>query len=285
MANDNYSIAISTGVYARLTLERALCGIHKAGFEKIELTSVPGHMEHIIPEKLEEADYIRLERLLKEFDVSVQCISGHVDLIGKKSTIPGVTRVLGPDKALELWKRRINLAERLGAKVVNTSMGEPETTKDYDTFYKYIRRVEDYCSKKGIKVALETHGSIRGKELRPIMEKLNSKWIGVNYDTANVRYYRNTQAENDIENIVDWIFSLHLKDHIGGKGDFNFPALGDGEVHFHEIFRILSKHNWKGPMSVEIEHEGLDAPKKHPKMIDKDVRRSYDFITRLIEKY
>jgi sugar phosphate isomerase/epimerase len=283
----NYSISISTVVYALQgrSLERALCGIHKAGFEHIELASVVGHAEHAVPERMKEDDYRRLENLLKEFDVSVPAISGHVDLVGRKSTIPGVREVLGPDRALEMWKNRIDLAARLGASIVNNSAGELETREDYDTFYKYIRFVEDYCSRKGVRIALETHGSIIGKELRPIMEKLNSKWIGINYDTANVRYYRNVQAEDDIENVIDWIFNIHMKDHIGGKGDYNFPAVGDGEVHFHQIFRILKKHDWKGPVSAEIEYEGPDAPKRPPDRIDIDVKRSYDYTTRLLERY
>jgi len=207
-----------------------------------------------------------------------------VSLIGK-STVPGVLKTLSTDEIMQLWKNRIDFAARLGVKVVNNSVGELQTNDDYDAFYKCMETVEDYCSSRGVKIALETHGSMTGKKFRPIMEKLNSKWIGINYDTANVRYYENVQAEDDIENVVDWIFTIHIKDHIGGKGDFNFPAVGDGEVHFHQIFRILKKHDWKGPVSAEIEYEGPGAPKRPPDRIDIDVKRSYDYATRLLERY
>jgi len=284
MAKGNYILAMHTGAYEKCTLERALCGIHRAGFGNIELACIYGYVEHVVPERMKEEDYKRLERLLREFDIKVVCISGAVSLIGK-SNVPGVKKTHTSEEIIELWKNRIDLAARLGTTIVNNSVGELKTKDDYDTFYKYIRIVEDYCGNKGVKVALETHGSMTGRKFRPIMEELNSKWIGINYDTANVRYYQNIQAEDDIENVLDWTLNIHMKDHIGGKGDFSFPAVGDGEVHFHKIFRILKKHNWKGPVSAEIEYEGPHAPKRPPTAIDKDVQRSYDYATRLVQRY
>jgi len=59
-------------------------------------------------------------------------------------------------------------------------------------------------------------------------------------------------------------------------------------THLHAIsyvFQILKKHGWKGPVSAEIEYEGPHAPKGPPEVIDKDVKRSFDFITRLVERY
>jgi sugar phosphate isomerase/epimerase len=284
MGKPSYVMAMHTGAYEECSLERALCGIHKAGFDNIELACICGYVEHVIPERMKEEDYKKLESLLDEFGIKVASVSGHVSLIGK-SNVPGVEKALTSEEILGLWKNRIDLAVRLGTTVVNNSVGELETAEDYDTFYKYIRFVEDYCSRKGVRIALETHGSMTGKKFRPIMEKLNSKWVGINYDTANPRYYQNIQAEDDIENVIDWIFNIHMKDHIGEKGDFNFPAVGDGEVHFHQIFRILKKHDWKGPVSAEIEYEGPDAPKRPPDRIDIDVKRSYDYTTRLLERY
>jgi L-ribulose-5-phosphate 3-epimerase len=280
----NYSVGMHTGAYEACSLERALCGIHGAGFDKIELACIYGYVEHAVPERMSEEDYKKLERVLSEFGITVQSVSGHVSLIGK-SNVPGVEKKLSSEEILELWKNRIDFAARLGVAVVNQSAGELERKEDYDAFYKYMGTVEDYCSSRGVKVALETHGSMTGKKFRPIMEKLNSKWIGINYDTANPRYYENVQAEDDIENVIRWVFNIHMKDHIGGKGDFNFPAVGDGEVNFHQIFRILQKHDWKGLVSTEIEYEGPQAPKRPPHIIDQDVQRCYDYVTSIIERY
>jgi len=284
MVDKRCILAMQTGAYEGYSLERALCGISKAGFENIELACIYGYVEHVIPEKMKQEDFGKLKGLLDEFGLKVTSISGHVSLIGK-SDVPGVKKTLGTEEVLQMWKNRIDLAARLGAKVVNNSIGELKTKEDYEAFYSCAGIVEDCCRDKGVKMALETHGSFIGKELRPIMEKLRSKWIGVNYDTANPRYYHNVQAEDDIEKVIDWILNIHMKDHIGGKGDFNFPAVGDGEVHFHKIFRILKKHNWKGPVSAEIEYEGPHAPKRPPTAIDKDVQRSYDYATRLVQRY
>ncbi len=282
------TLSFWTGAYTtpteKYSLERALCGINKAGYDRIELACVPSFAEHIIPEKMKEADFRNLEELLEEFDIKVTAVCGHVDLAGRY-TLPGVEGAVDSEKSLGLWKNRIDLAERLGASVLTTGMGRLETKEHYDTFYKYIAKVEDYCSKGGIKVAMETCGGLTGKFFKPIMERLDSKWIGINYDTADTRYWNGINAEDDIENVMNWIMHIHLKDQVGFKGSFDFPALGDGEVHFHEIFRILAKHKWKGPMSVELEYEGPGKPLKRPSEIDDDAKRSRNFIARLIERY
>jgi sugar phosphate isomerase/epimerase len=87
---------------------------------------------------------------------------------------------------------------------------------------------------------------------------------------------------------MNWIMHIHLKDQVGFKGSFDFPALGDGEVHFHEIFRILAKHKWRGTMSAEIEYEGIKgrkAPKRHADVIDNDAQKSCEFIAKMIGRY
>jgi hypothetical protein len=39
------------------------------------------------------------------------------------------------------------------------------------------------------------------------------------------------------------------------------------------------------PVSAEIEYEGPQAPKGRLAIIDRDVQKSYDYVTRLLERY
>jgi L-ribulose-5-phosphate 3-epimerase len=53
---------------------------------------------------------------------------------------------------------------------------------------------------------------------------------------------------------------VHLKDIVGGKGVWNFPALGEGSVDFAAIARVLEEAGYTGPLSVELEFQGEPWP-------------------------
>ena len=101
--------------------------------------------------------------------------------------------------------------------------------------------------------------------------------IKINYDPANVRFYEGVNPEEDIEVIMPYMGSIHLKDHKGFKGDYNFPALGEGYINWKKIFEITNKYHFKGPFITEIE---LQGPKViiEEKQIDQSQKVSYDFL-------
>jgi sugar phosphate isomerase/epimerase len=46
----------------------------------------------------------------------------------------------------------------------------------------------------------------------------------------------------------------------GGKGDWDFPAIGEGHVDFGRIVEILAAAGFDGPYSVEVEFNGEPWP-------------------------
>ena len=56
--------------------------------------------------------------------------------------------------------------------------------------------------------------------------------------------------------------------------------MGQGENNFEKVFEILSKHNYTGPLSIEIEFDG-----KHTETLDdvnSGVKESYAFLQKLV---
>jgi sugar phosphate isomerase/epimerase len=49
---------------------------------------------------------------------------------------------------------------------------------------------------------------------------------------------------------------VHLKDKRGGKGVFDFPPLGDGDLDVESLLRDLAGAGFSGPVSLEIEYVG-----------------------------
>jgi sugar phosphate isomerase/epimerase len=46
---------------------------------------------------------------------------------------------------------------------------------------------------------------------------------------------------------------VHLKDTVGGKGEWLFCPLGDGRVDFPAVLGVLEQAGFKGPYSLELE--------------------------------
>jgi sugar phosphate isomerase/epimerase len=57
----------------------------------------------------------------------------------------------------------------------------------------------------------------------------------------------------DLPGCVDEVAYMHIKDKIGGAKEWNFPALGKGQVDFAAILGLLEKTHNNCPLSIEIE--------------------------------
>jgi len=268
-------IGATTACYAGFSLNDALRGIAKAGLKYVEPSamyeSCDAHSdltEHVIPEKMTKQDLNSLKNQFKEYGLQPMSISGHANLIIKKS--------------VEGLKRRIDLAKEIGAEIINTKVGDPTSEEEIDLFYQNILKISDYASKNNVIIGLETSGNYfsTAKNATPILKKINSPFIQLNYDTANVIYYVGVRPEEDIEHGIDFIAHVHLKDKVGGKGEYNFPYLGKGNIDFKKIISILQNNHYEGPLSIEIEFDG--KRKETLDDVDYAVQKSFEYLKSLL---
>jgi sugar phosphate isomerase/epimerase len=127
-------------------------------------------------------------------------------------------------------------------------------------------------------VALEIHGDIMASSdvTIPLLEKIGRDSVKVNYDTANVEFYSGEKAVDDLPKITPYLAHVHLKDTAGGKGNWNFPAIGDGTVDFSRVLDILREAGYAGPYSVELEFTGEPWPPLAD--VNESMRRSYEHL-------
>ena len=117
-----------------------------------------------------------------------------------------------------------------------------------------IKSLLGILKEEEIKLVLETHGKhSNAKALKEIIDQVDSEYVGINYDTANVIFYSNVRPESDIDFCIKDVLYMHLKDKAGENKEWNFPALGKGNIDFDTIFKKLSAENNHCPFSIEIE--------------------------------
>ncbi|MFW6267150.1 MAG: sugar phosphate isomerase/epimerase family protein, partial [Halanaerobium sp.] len=102
--------------------------------------------------------------------------------------------------------------------------------------------------------------------------------VVVNYDTANAIFYgeENLDLEADLKSAVDKVGHIHLKDKAGAQREWNFPALGRGNINFEALFRLLKEEENNSPFSIEIEFTE-DGPPALAE-VNQAVKDSYQFL-------
>jgi sugar phosphate isomerase/epimerase len=262
-------LAASTNTYHTLSLEEALAGIAAAGFKSVELTSVPGWTEHVRRDATpEQLAYVKDQ--LKQYGLTPISLSGHSDLVS--------------DAGVAEFRKALNLCRQLGISYVTTSTGGHAATSEGDAdeqrveFLKRIGPLADEAAADGIVICLETHGGplSTGASSAQLVQEIDKPNVGINYDAGNVIFYGNTRPETDIAAAVPYIKHLHVKDKIGGAGEWNFPAVGTGEIDYAVIFSALDAAGFNGPCSIEIEFQGEPWPPIAD--VNKALADSYTFV-------
>jgi len=239
----------STIVFAPFSLDLALEGLAEAGYKNCEIGAVKGWFEHIDPDTITDAEIHRVEAKLQALGLRPVSLSGHTQL----QTEAGKERL----------KRAIEIAAALDMQVINTYTGDAVTEAERDAFYANVEEICDHAKRHGLKVGLETDSNLlptaqAGVE---ILERIGRPDVlGFNYDPGNVVYYAGADPYEDIVHALSRLVHFHFKDKIGGKGVFNFPPVGDGDLDMPRLLKIALDGGYRGPVSAEVEFDDAGWP-------------------------
>jgi sugar phosphate isomerase/epimerase len=246
-------LTASTNSFHPYSLEEALAGIAAAGVTSVELSSVPGWTEHVRRRAgVEEIGFVKDK--LEQYSLTAVSLAGHSDLVS--------------DVGVQEFQRALGLAKLLGVSMVTTSTGGHDASSAGDLADQrgqFLRRIGPLCDEaahEGITICFETHGGLlaTGAMAVELLDAIGKENTGINYDPGNVIFYGGVRPEEDILLCADRVVHMHVKDQIGGKGVWNFPVVGTGEVDFATIFAELDRVGFNGPASIEVEFTGEPWP-------------------------
>ena len=228
----------------------------KAGIRNVEVPALSFKMSagyelvSIPPELMNSENVTVLKEFLEQHHLNPITVAVFSDLLNTNE--------------VEDLRRCIDFAQQLGARYV-ISDATREENLDGDQWMKLVntmRHLADYAADRNVCITLEIHeGATRTGELSlKLLESVNHLNVGINYDTGNIYYYNEgIDPAEDIKHIAQHVVHVHLKDTTGGKGEWQFCALGEGRVNFPEIIRVLQSVGFRGPYSLEVEgKEGED---------------------------
>lgn len=242
----NNIVAIKTNCYKGYDLDQTVEGIKKTGFKYVELSATPNNSSGI-------SRFVAFNELC---DIKEKLKANGLIPI----SLGGHTNIMDEDLVND-FIHNIKLAKFFGCKYIVTSVGDPHSKEEGivsdEVVIEHINRFIPYLDEYDINLVIELHGNhCTGKILNNIIRSCKSNRIKINYDTANAIFYagfNNEELLKDIEDHIDLIDYFHIKDKLGEKNEWNFPAVGKGYVPFDDIFNILNKHNNNSLLCAEIE--------------------------------
>jgi len=252
-------IGCGTVSFRKQSLEEAMRRIAQAGYEYVEPQATAPFCPHVDPWR---DDPLRFNRQVAEmgFKGASALWSSHGAIIPDAQCVSGITQT-------------IRWAKEAGIPVVNAGDGKkPDNASEEDALKLMCDRLAvilDVAQRCGVYLAIEPHGtfSLTADGLKKIMGLSASKWLGINYDTANVR--RATYVETvagayswtpfgkrqdevaTLEAVMDRVVHVHVKDVVGAK----CVALGQGDVNIKGCLAVLRRHGYDGVVSLETEGE------------------------------
>lgn len=262
-------IGVNSNCYHGFSIDQALDGISKAGFQYVELTATKGWTEHVFPD-MKFQDLISVKDKLRETGLTAFAMSGHCNLMDQNR--------------IQDFILNIQLAAFFGCEYIISSIGEAHLADQKQASIQevalHIKALNPYLEEYNLKLGLEVHGEHgSGLILKEIVDLIDLPRVMINYDTANAIYYGNVNLQQDISYCVDQIGFLHIKDKAGANQEWNFPALGQGSVDFPAVFQTLSDAGNDCPLSIEIEF--TQAGPKDLSEVNQAVKTSYEYLSNL----
>jgi len=252
-------IGCGTVSFRKSTLAEAMRRIARAGYPYVEPQATGPFCPHV---DVWKDDPLRFQRLVREYGFQ-----------GASALWPPNGAILRDPKSVAGVSQAIEWARAADIPVVNVGDGtKPKQMSDDDALKLLGERIEkilEAAARWRVYLAIEPHGtfSLTAAGLKKILALSESPWLGVNYDTANVRratyvetadgayswtpYGERQDEVATLRAVAGRVVHVHVKDIAGA----NCVALGQGVVNLRGCIDVLKRRGYSGVLSLETEGE------------------------------
>ncbi len=220
------------------------------GFDGVELTVLSHHTTAL--ESLSSDERRRILNLLREHNLQLPAIAGHVSLMDEDSANHAAN--------LQRLKQTIDLAVDWagpdGPPVIDTTAGGAPEDWDskLDMLVERIQEAAQYAESQGVTIAIEPHvGSIidTPDRMTEVIRRVGSDAIAVNFDISHFNVM-GIGIEESVSKLAPLARHTHVKDERGVVPDFEFLVPGEGEFDYVAYLKSMQRHGYTGFITAEI---------------------------------
>jgi len=146
---------------------------------------------------------------------------------------------------------------------------------------KAVRRAEA----AHVTIALKPHTVItaRARDCIEVLKRLRSPNLWIAWDAGNVSYYEGVYPDPDLPDLAPQVRAVCIKDHLGLRGDSNFPVPGQGQIDHELMFRTLYAAGFDGPLAIE-RVDGRTEKKLTPEIVDERLATAHQYLAPLLDR-
>ena len=220
------------------------------GFDGVEITVLSHHTTAL--EKLENDERRRIAKLLKDHNLRLPAIAGHVSLMDEDSD----SHAANLERLQKTMDLALDWASSDGPPVIDTTAGG--VPEDWESklglLVERIQEAAAYAEKKGVTLAIEPHvGSIidTPDRMLEVINRVDSAAVGVNFDISHFNVM-GIDIEESVSAMAPHACHTHVKDERGTAPDFEFLIPGEGEFDYVTYLKAMQRHGYTGFITAEI---------------------------------
>lgn len=236
-------LIVSTAAYDGYSFDEVFTSLKGLGVTCVELAFIGGYTEAFTEEYFCQKNADIILELLASSGLSCTSFSSHVDLTA--------------DGIVEVFKKRMDFAKMVGASIIVTNAAPVEKA---DIFYWNMKELARHAGYLELMIGLENPGDgaanvvNQGAGSSEVIEKIGSKWVGVNYDFGNLvsHCFEEVSPEQDYLACRQNIVHYHIKDVVADDKGWVFTPIGAGAIDYTTVLADIAKNEPTTPISLEI---------------------------------
>lgn len=239
-------LGCSTILYGKNSLDDALRGIKKAGYQAIELCSIPGMGFHVETGK-SAADYRSLKKKIRGHGLAIESIGAS----GNDPYDPS------PNSK---FRQLMAAAAELGAPCLALgSGGKQDSADDMERAIETFNRQAEYGREIGVKISIKPHvGSVvyHTPSAHIFMQQVDSTWVGLNVDASHLwRAPVPEKGEESIPKLAEYIVTGRIRDTLSHErpiGPVETQVPGGGAMNLKGIMDAFKRVPGLKTVTLEI---------------------------------
>ena len=234
-------VSVSAAPYDGWEVAVVLDSLARCGAAYVEPAFIVGYTEPFDETAFSEAEAIRWSSLLRASGLGCHAFSSHIDL--------------GREDAVAVFRRRMDFARRLGARVINTNAAVRENEA---AFFRNIEPLVRHARAIGLGIGLENPGDARPNLIDvasdgiALVRRIDVPELRLNYDPGNTESHcPEIDPVADAISALDACVHLHLKAVRRVEDGWINVALGEGDRDLGSLRAALDARP-ELPVGIEV---------------------------------
>jgi sugar phosphate isomerase/epimerase len=281
-----YKLGVMAGMYSSLPLDEAMQRIRKAGYRYISMAAKHGN-DIVYSPDLPKPERIRMLRRIRNLGMEPFLSLG--GFAGDPQTGPGLEKYIAQ---LDLCAD-YEIPVMVGAgpwyytNFPNLPKRELDWQEEVSKFYAGLEKALRHAESVRVTIALKPHTGItaRGRDCMRVLKRIQSPWLKIAWDAGNISFYEGVYPDPDLPDVAPHVRAVCIKDHLGLRGDANFPVPGQGNVDHELMFRTLFASGFNGPLAIErVDGKDGGSRKVTPDILDQRLTAAYQYLAPLLDR-